>query len=63
MESYCPKCQTQTLTEDVTYDFAPNKKAMMKGRCVTCYTRKSSFITKVKKEGDGVCKTSSHLSS
>ena len=48
MEIYCLKCKIKTVTNEITYVKTINNKNRMKGICVVCGCKKSSFTTEIK---------------
>lgn len=52
--AHCAKCKTSTLTENVKYRVSKNERPMMMGQCVTCGTRKSTFLKAENKTDDGL---------
>ena len=52
MEIYCFKCKSKTPTLNITESLTLNNRAILKGQCEVCNTKKSQFISKSKTGGD-----------
>ena len=49
--SYCLKCKKKTKSKNISYVKSKNNRAMQKGTCSVCSSKKSEF-TKHKRGGD-----------
>ena len=45
MDIYCVKCKNKTKTSDIEYVMSKNNKYMIKGKCLKCKNKKSTFIS------------------
>ena len=52
MEIYCVKCKINTPTLDLIESITKNNKAILKGICQICGSKKNRFISKSKTGGD-----------
>jgi hypothetical protein len=50
---YCVKCKQKTQTKDISESVSKNKRKMLKGVCIVCGSKKSTFV-KGSSTGEGI---------